>query len=92
MHIEYDITYHPEWWHQEAGIDFSQPFFDEPQVRIEADMKMRRILFDKFGSFGLGLEESRTQAPARHQPARCGLPPFRGTRLQNRICSEQTLQ
>ena len=32
--IPYDITFHPSWWHQNAGIDFSAPFFDDPHCRI----------------------------------------------------------
>ena len=33
--IKYDITFHPSWWHQNAGIDFSQPFFDDPEYRMD---------------------------------------------------------
>ena len=52
--IKYDITFHPSWWHQNAGIDFSQPFFDDPEYRMECDVKMRRTLYDHFGDFGIG--------------------------------------
>ena len=56
MKINYDITFHPKWWNQNAGIDFSQPFFDNPIERINADIIMRRTLFEKFGEYGLGEE------------------------------------
>lgn len=56
MKIKYDITFHPKWWNTHAGIDFSRSFFDDPQVRIEADIKMRRTLFEKFAEYGKGEE------------------------------------
>lgn len=52
--IPYDITFHPTWWHKNAGIDFSQPFFDDPAYRIDCDCKMRRCLYDHFGAYGIG--------------------------------------
>ena len=52
--LRYEICFHPSWWHKTAGIDFSESFWYDPEVRIQADMVMRRILFEKFGEFGLG--------------------------------------
>lgn len=52
--MKYDITFHPSWWHAHAGIDFTRDFFDNPQYRMECDIKMRRALYDHFGDFGLG--------------------------------------
>lgn len=54
MSIPVDVTFHASWWHKHAGIDFSQKFFDEPDYRIECDLKMRKILYEKFGQLGLG--------------------------------------
>jgi hypothetical protein len=54
MKMKYDITFHPSWWHKNAGIEFTQDFFDEPKYRMEADVKMRRCLYDHFGDYGLG--------------------------------------
>ena len=62
MKINYDVTFHPKWWNQSAGIDFTQPFFDNPKVRIESDITMRRTLFEKFGDYGLG-EENPSPRP-----------------------------
>ncbi len=56
MKINYDITFHPKWWHKNAGIDFSKSFFDDPRTRIDYDITMRKTLFTRFGSFGLGEE------------------------------------
>lgn len=55
--MNYDITFHPSWWNKNAGIDFSQSFFDDAQTRIKADIKMRKVLFEKFGEYGIGEQE-----------------------------------
>lgn len=52
--MKYDITFHPSWWHAHAGIEFTREFFDDPQYRMECDIKMRRTLYDHFGEYGLG--------------------------------------
>ena len=52
--IPFDITFHPSWWHENVGIDFSQPFFDDYRYRMECDVKMRRALYDHFGAYGIG--------------------------------------
>lgn len=51
--MKYDITFHPSWWHENAGIDFTQQFFDDPEYRMEADIKMRRTLYEHFGDLGI---------------------------------------
>ena len=56
MKLNYDMTFHPEWWNKGSGIDFSQVFFDDPVTRIKSDIIMRRTLFSKFGEFGFGDE------------------------------------
>jgi uroporphyrinogen-III decarboxylase len=57
MSIPYDVTFHPKWWHKNGGISFNAGFFyDDPHYRVEADLKMRRVLFEKFGDFGIGEE------------------------------------
>lgn len=54
MGIKYDITFHPSWWYKNAGIQFTQDFFDDPKYRIECDMKMRKTLYEHFGEYGIG--------------------------------------
>ncbi|MGB9662621.1 MAG: hypothetical protein ACPL5F_11525 [Moorellaceae bacterium] len=54
MEIAADITFHPRWWHEKAGVDFDRKFFWDPDYRIEADRAMRRELFRRFGDVGLG--------------------------------------
>ena len=52
--MKYDITFLPSWWHENAGIDFTQQFFDDPEYRMEADVKMRKTLYEHFGDLGIG--------------------------------------
>jgi hypothetical protein len=52
--IEVDVTFHPEWWHQNSGVCFGQDFFFDPSYRIRADQTMRKVLYAKFGDLGLG--------------------------------------
>ena len=52
--MKYDITFHPSWWHENAVIDFTQQFFDDPEYRMEADVKMRKTLYEHFGDLGIG--------------------------------------
>ena len=52
----YDVTFHPSWWNKNAGVCFTEKFFDDPVYRIGSDMGMRRVLFEKFGEWGIGTE------------------------------------
>lgn len=54
--MQYEICFHPSWWYSAGEIRFGRGFWDDPETRIAADMKMRRILFEKFGEFGEGEE------------------------------------
>ncbi len=52
--MNYDITFHPSWWHKNVGICFSKEFFEDPKYRIECDIKMRKALYERFGAYGIG--------------------------------------
>ncbi len=54
--MKYDITFHPSWWNENLGIRFTEEFFNDPVYRIDTDLKMRRLLFEKFGEWGIGEE------------------------------------
>jgi len=56
MSIDCDVTFHSGWWHKNAGVCFNRDFFYNSDYRLEADMKMRRVIYDKFGDLGLGEE------------------------------------
>lgn len=57
--MKYDITFHPSWWHKNAGVDFTQEFFDDPEYRMECDLKMKKALYEHFGEYGLGEKDPK---------------------------------
>ncbi len=53
-----DIVFHPSWWYKNAAITFDKDFFYHPQKRVESEMKMESVLYDKFGFYGLGQDRN----------------------------------
>ena len=49
-----ELVFNPNWWHRTAGINFDQAFYLDPETRIRNDVLMRRTLYSRFGSLGLG--------------------------------------
>lgn len=52
--IPVELVFNPNWWHQTAGISFDETFYFDPQTRIENDLLMRRLLYERFGAMGMG--------------------------------------
>jgi uroporphyrinogen-III decarboxylase len=59
MSIPVDVTFHPSWWHKNAGVNFNKDFFYNTDYRLEADIKMRKTLYEKFGHLGLGEKDPK---------------------------------
>ncbi|MBR5679196.1 MAG: hypothetical protein IKX19_00960 [Clostridia bacterium] len=57
MRSNVDVTFHPSWWHRYAGVDFDGKFFFDAAYRTEADIRMRRTLYEYFGDYGIGEEK-----------------------------------
>lgn len=57
--MKYDITFHPSWWYKNAGIHFTQEFFDDPEYRMDCDVKMRKTLYEHFGAYGIGEKDPK---------------------------------
>lgn len=49
-----ELVFNPNWWYHAAGISFEKPFYFDPPTRIQNDMTMRRVLYQRFGDLGLG--------------------------------------
>ncbi len=49
-----DIVLSPSWWFKHEGIIFDKDFFYHPAKRVEEERKMEKILYDRWGAFGLG--------------------------------------
>ena len=51
-----EIVFHPNWWHNEVGIDFNRDYYFKFERRVNDEMRMRRVLWERFGKFGYGEE------------------------------------
>ncbi len=51
-----EIVFHPNWWFNETGISFDRDYFFNPERRVHDEIKMKRVLWEKFGGFGYGEE------------------------------------
>jgi hypothetical protein len=49
-----EIVLSPSWWNKHAGISFDEDFFFHPARRVEAEQKMEKVLYEKWGQYGLG--------------------------------------
>jgi hypothetical protein len=54
-----EVVFHPSWWHRHAGISFDEDFFYDPTERVEAERRMERVLYERFGDLGLGEARAR---------------------------------
>ncbi|MEN8192378.1 MAG: uroporphyrinogen decarboxylase family protein [Bacteroidota bacterium] len=63
-----DIVLAPEWWNKHEGISFDRDFFFHPVRRIEDEQKMEKVLYEKWGKYGLGnqKDEQRPEVGAVH--------------------------
>lgn len=66
-----EIVLAPEWWHKHTGITFDRDFFFHPLKRVESEQKMEKILYEKWGQYGLGKDKdsSRPEIGAVHLAA-----------------------
>ena len=54
-----EVVFHPSWWNRSAGIIFDEDFFYHPHKRVESERRMEKVLYDRFGEYGLGSEKDR---------------------------------
>ena len=66
-----DIVLAPEWWNKHEGITFDRDFFFHPLRGVEDEQKMEKVLYEKWGEYGLGLQkdEQRPEIGAVHLAA-----------------------
>lgn len=55
-----EIVLAPSWWHRHAGITFDEDFFYHPARRVEVERQMERVLYERWGQFGLGADHGQT--------------------------------
>lgn len=66
-----DIVLMPEWWHKNEQITFDPDFFYHPLKRVEAEQQKEKILYERWGKYGLGQyhKEARPEIGAVHLAA-----------------------
>lgn len=66
-----DIVLAPEWWNKNEKVTFDKDFFFHPARRIEEEQRMEKILYERWGRFGLGQhkDEKRPEIGAVHLAA-----------------------
>lgn len=66
-----DIVLAPEWWYQNEKITFDRDFFYHPLKRVEAEQHMEKILYERWGQFGIGKhkDQARPEIGAVHLAA-----------------------
>ncbi|MCF6175476.1 MAG: hypothetical protein L3J71_06900 [Victivallaceae bacterium] len=57
-----EVVFHPSWWNKHHGIKFNESYFFDHSTRVKVEQQHRQILFEKFGSLGLG-EKNSPQKP-----------------------------
>jgi len=79
-----DIVLAPEWWYRHTGVTFDRDFFYHPARRVEAEAQMERVLYDRWGQYGLGSKESRPEVGPVHLAAGYLLQEMLGCRVEYR--------
>jgi uroporphyrinogen-III decarboxylase len=59
------VVFNPNWWFRNHAISFDRSFYFHPQERVENDVKMRQVLYDRFG-FGEPNPKLRPIIGSRH--------------------------
>jgi len=49
-----ELVFNPNWWYHTAGISFDESFYFDAETRIQNDITMRRVLYERYGDLGLG--------------------------------------
>lgn len=91
-----DIVLAPEWWHRHTGMTFDRDFFFHPARRVEEEARMERILYERWGQYGLGSQETHPEIGPVHLAAGYLLQEMLGCQVDYRdghppqvICAQQ---
>ena len=56
-HIPLGVGFYPDWWFRGYGISFNKEYYFNPDYRAESQMKMQKLLHERFGDVGMGNPE-----------------------------------
>jgi len=54
-----DIVLAPAWWFHNEGITFDEDFFYHPVRRVEVEQQMEKVLYERWGKYGLGQDKDK---------------------------------
>ena len=54
-----DIVLAPAWWFHNEGITFGEDFFYHPARRAEVERQMEKVLYERWGKYGLGQDRDK---------------------------------
>ncbi len=57
VHIPLGVGFYPDWMHQNIGVSFGREYYYDPDYRVEAQARIQRGLYERFGDVGLGQAE-----------------------------------
>ena len=66
-----DIVLLPEWWNKNEAITFDRDYFYHPLKRVEEEQHMEKVLYERWGKFGMGQhkDQARPEVGAVHLAA-----------------------
>ena len=53
-HIPLGVGFYPDWWFEGYGIGFGRDYYFNADYRVEAQAKMQKALYERFGDVGMG--------------------------------------
>lgn len=56
-HVPLGVGFYPDWWFTNYGISFGREYYYSPDYRVDAQAKMQKALYERFGDLGLGSAE-----------------------------------
>jgi len=54
-----DIVLAPAWWFHNEGITFDEDTFYHPAKRVEVEQQMEKVLYERWGKYGLGEDRDK---------------------------------
>jgi len=49
-----ELVFNPNWWYHTAGVSFDTSFYFDAEARVQNDITMRRVLYERYGDLGPG--------------------------------------